>query len=140
MRSRMELPMKLVKSAPHLNRIGNETTYSLLKNQSPILRQLHQLLRLGCIRCKRLLAKHMLPRLQRLGRPLVMQSVGRGDVHKVNFGIVEQIFVGTVGFYKIILFFGFLGCGEVARGDGVKDYGRVGFGRADYFSCYQYRK
>lgn len=41
MRCRMELPMELVKSALHPNRILNETTYSLLKNQPPILRQLH---------------------------------------------------------------------------------------------------
>ena len=80
----------------------------------------------------------MLPRLQRLGRPLIMQPVWRGDVHKVNFRVIEQIFIGAVGFSEFVLLFCFLGCGEVARGDGVEDYGGVGFGGVDYFSDYQY--
>lgn len=67
-----------------------------------------------------------------------MQSVWRGNIHKVDFRVIEQIFVRAVGFSKFVLFFGFLGCGEVARGDCVEDYGGVGFGGVNYLSDYQY--
>lgn len=75
----------------------------------------------------------MLPGLQRLRRPLVMQSVGRSDVHEVNFGVFQELVVGPVGFGEVVFFFGLLGCGEVARGDGVEDYPGVRLSRVDYF-------
>lgn len=80
----------------------------------------------------------MLPRLQRLRRPLIMQPVWRGNIHKVDLWVIEQIFVRAVRFSEIVLLFCLLGCGDVARGDCVENYGGVGFGGMNYFSDCQY--
>lgn len=67
-----------------------------------------------------------------------MQPVWSRDVHKVDVGIIEQIFVRAVCFCEFVLFFCLLGCGDVVRGDCVEDYGGVGFGGVDYLRDYQY--
>jgi hypothetical protein len=74
----------------------------------------------------------MLARADRLGRPLEVQPVGRGDVHDIYIFIVKQILVRAVGFGEVVFPLVGLGCGEVAGGDGVEDYGGVGFGGVDY--------
>lgn len=116
---------------PQPNPPGKET-YSLLNNHPLLPRQLHQPLRLVRISRERFLDEHMLARADRLGRPLEVQPVRRGDVHDVYVFIVQEILVRAVGFGEMVLFLVLLGCLEVARGDGVEDDGWVGFGGVNY--------
>lgn len=73
----------------------------------------------------------MLPSFQRLHRPLIMHPIRRRDVHNIHVVIIQQVLIRAVGFGKAVCFLGFLGFGEVAGGDGVEDYGGVGFGGMD---------
>lgn len=85
-------------------------TYSLFNNQPLLPRQLHQLLRLVRIRRERFLAEHMLPGLERLRRPLVVQAVRRGNVHDIDVRIVQEILIRAVGFGKTVVPLVLLGC------------------------------
>lgn len=111
-------------------------TYSLFQNNPLSPRQIYQLPRLLPIRRKRFLAEHMFPLLDRLGRPLEMQSVGRRHVHDIHLRIVEQFVVRAVSFCEVVLFRGGFGDGGIAGGDGVEDYVGVGFGGMDCYSFY----
>lgn len=113
MRGRMELPMELHLSPPRCTCRANrkrKETHSLLNNQPLLPRQLHQLLRLVRIRRERFLAEHMLPGLERLRRPLVVQAVRRGNVHDIDVRIVQEILIRAVGFGKTVVPLVLLGC------------------------------
>ncbi len=77
--------------------------------------------RLGFLRVERdrLLAQHVLARLQRADRPRDVQLVGQRIVDRLDRRIGEQFVVGAVGLGDPVRRRRRLGLGEVARGDRV---------------------
>lgn len=120
MGSGVELPVELNISISGISLcIQQDKTYCFLNNDSLFLSLFNQRPSFGCIRCERLLAQNVLAGLNRLGCPLVVEAVRRGDVDDIDFWIIKQLLVRATGFGKVVLLGGFGCCGSITRGNAV---------------------
>ena len=68
-----------------------------LHQKAGLIPRRDELLGLCRVHGERLFAQHMFARFERLDRPRHMQIIGEGIVHHVDFRIVDQRLIGTMG-------------------------------------------
>ena len=79
-----------------------------------------QFFRLCLCRCQWLFTKHVFSTFQCSDRPLIMQSIWKGNVHCFHFRIRKQFLIASVSFLKMILFFKLLRFFHISSGNCIQ--------------------